>query len=317
MPSPFPGMDPYLEDQSLWPDFHRQFLIELQEQVADQLPSMLVAELESRSSLAPLDRKTLDERLSAETTAEPDVGSDVGGSSLATTSASNRLWQTATISEPPTTARLTHNRRTATPGHRQDGNGLRHGKRDVACLHVTPQSRLLVEPFVEVTEPRLVVRRAGDRRIVAVLDLFTPHTKCEPGRLQYLAQRRNLLREQVHLVELDLLIGGEPMPLTGVGPWAHYFALITDAQQYPECDVYSWTLRDSMPSIPLPLRPGGSSILLNLTAAFQSCYDRGNYRASINYDMPPMAFSQEHWQQCGADLLSQSIQPESGSGPHA
>ena len=25
MPSPLPGMDPYLEDPHLWPEFHRQF----------------------------------------------------------------------------------------------------------------------------------------------------------------------------------------------------------------------------------------------------------------------------------------------------
>src|SRR5215472_2522012 len=26
MPSPFPGMDPYLEDEVLWPVFHHQFI---------------------------------------------------------------------------------------------------------------------------------------------------------------------------------------------------------------------------------------------------------------------------------------------------
>src|SRR5690349_23117090 len=26
MPSPFPGMDPYLEDESLWPSFHHQLV---------------------------------------------------------------------------------------------------------------------------------------------------------------------------------------------------------------------------------------------------------------------------------------------------
>ena len=27
MPSPFPGMDPYLEDDCLWPPFHHQFVL--------------------------------------------------------------------------------------------------------------------------------------------------------------------------------------------------------------------------------------------------------------------------------------------------
>jgi hypothetical protein len=26
MPSPFPGMDPYLEDEALWPVFHHQLV---------------------------------------------------------------------------------------------------------------------------------------------------------------------------------------------------------------------------------------------------------------------------------------------------
>ena len=29
MPSPFPGMDPYLEDPWLWPDFHLSFMVSL------------------------------------------------------------------------------------------------------------------------------------------------------------------------------------------------------------------------------------------------------------------------------------------------
>ncbi|MGH7202448.1 MAG: DUF4058 family protein, partial [Planctomycetaceae bacterium] len=30
MPSPFPGMDPYLEDPSLWPDVHHNLISEIQ-----------------------------------------------------------------------------------------------------------------------------------------------------------------------------------------------------------------------------------------------------------------------------------------------
>src|SRR5262245_20221748 len=38
MPSPFPGMDPYLETPALWPDFHVQFLTCWSEALLDCLP---------------------------------------------------------------------------------------------------------------------------------------------------------------------------------------------------------------------------------------------------------------------------------------
>ena len=38
MPSPFPGMDPYLEGQAFWRDFHSRFINSWCELLADQLP---------------------------------------------------------------------------------------------------------------------------------------------------------------------------------------------------------------------------------------------------------------------------------------
>ncbi len=37
MPSPFPGMDPYLEDPSLWPDVHHELLSVARERLNRQL----------------------------------------------------------------------------------------------------------------------------------------------------------------------------------------------------------------------------------------------------------------------------------------
>lgn len=35
MASPFPGIDPYLESQGYWPDFHHTFINYLREALAD------------------------------------------------------------------------------------------------------------------------------------------------------------------------------------------------------------------------------------------------------------------------------------------
>src|SRR5262245_48413880 len=46
MPLPFPGMDPYLEDPAIWPDFHTTFLLHLRAEISRQLPSRYAARLD-------------------------------------------------------------------------------------------------------------------------------------------------------------------------------------------------------------------------------------------------------------------------------
>jgi len=48
MPSPFPGMDPYLERPSLWPDVHNKLISELQTELNPRLPAKYVATVEAR-----------------------------------------------------------------------------------------------------------------------------------------------------------------------------------------------------------------------------------------------------------------------------
>jgi hypothetical protein len=43
MPSPFPGMDPYLESPETWPDFHGTFLMSIRAALNQSLPSPYVA----------------------------------------------------------------------------------------------------------------------------------------------------------------------------------------------------------------------------------------------------------------------------------
>jgi hypothetical protein len=51
MPSPFPGVDPYLERQGFWPDFHARFVTYWAEALADLLPDHYEARLDERINL--------------------------------------------------------------------------------------------------------------------------------------------------------------------------------------------------------------------------------------------------------------------------
>jgi hypothetical protein len=48
MPSPFPGMDPYLEDPDLWPDVHARLIGEVQADLNRQIAPNYVARVEQR-----------------------------------------------------------------------------------------------------------------------------------------------------------------------------------------------------------------------------------------------------------------------------
>ena len=51
MASPFPGMDPYLEDPAIWPDFHARFINYWCEQISDRLPGNYDARIGERVAL--------------------------------------------------------------------------------------------------------------------------------------------------------------------------------------------------------------------------------------------------------------------------
>ncbi|MBV8077286.1 MAG: DUF4058 family protein, partial [Planctomycetaceae bacterium] len=51
MPSPFPGMDPYLEAPYIWPDFHDRLASEISGHLNQTLPNPYYARLEMRQEL--------------------------------------------------------------------------------------------------------------------------------------------------------------------------------------------------------------------------------------------------------------------------
>ena len=51
MPSPFPGMDPYLEDPAIWPDFHDALAGEIRNALNGALPPPYYARLEMRPEI--------------------------------------------------------------------------------------------------------------------------------------------------------------------------------------------------------------------------------------------------------------------------
>jgi hypothetical protein len=138
------------------------------------------------------------------------------------------------------------------------------------------------------TQRRLKVIHRPSERVVTVIELLSPANKesGEAGLGAYLEKRAELLACRCHLVELDLLRGGERLPMAGNLPPGDYFAYIGRTGSKPRCEVIGWPLRAAMPPIPIPLLPEDPELRLDLQAVFRGAYDSALYDRRLPYDRP-------------------------------
>jgi hypothetical protein len=52
-------------------------------------------------------------------------------------------------------------------------------------------------------------------------------------------------------------------------------------------EVYAWTIRQPLPTIPIPLKRGEPDVMLDLQAVFTTVYDRAGYDYRLPYDREP------------------------------
>jgi hypothetical protein len=146
-----------------------------------------------------------------------------------------------------------------------------------------------VSPYIEeeTHERHIEILYRPDRTLVAVLEMLSPANKEEPGRSLCLAKRNALLYHPVHLVELDLLLKGQRLPVEDGLPQGDYYALVARWDRRPICDVYAWTMRQPLPPIPIPLLPPDPDVWIDLGALLRMTYERGRYGRSLDYTAPP------------------------------
>ena len=65
-----------------------------------------------------------------------------------------------------------------------------------------------------------------------------------------------------------MLRGGERLPTIDPLQDGDFYAFVCRPRLRPELDVYAWTLRDPLPTLPIPLAQGDPDVPLDLQAAF-------------------------------------------------
>ena len=136
--------------------------------------------------------------------------------------------------------------------------------------------------------------------VVTVIEVLSPGNKRpgSDGRREYLTKRETVLLSATHLLELDLLRGGERLPTIEALPRADFYAFVCRARQRPLAEVYPWTLRQPLPSLPVPLAQGDPEISLDLQAVFTTVYDRAGYDYALDYTQPvepPLSEEEQAW----------------------
>jgi hypothetical protein len=241
MPSPFPGIDPYLEAQGFWEGFHQGFTTYCRDALNELLPEAYVATLGEHVHLVELTPREAKRIL-------PDV------------------------------AILGEERKTVRGGARAN--------RAAGTLTLEPVTIPLPRVTMEVRDVWIEIRRPPQRTPVTVLEVLSPTNKLGEGLGEYRLKRRKTIRQKVHLVEFDFLLGGQRLPMGRALPRGDYYALVARAERRPDCDVYAWTIRDPLPSIPIPLLAPDPDVLLDLAAVFATAYQRGRYPRLIDYSAP-------------------------------
>jgi hypothetical protein len=274
MPSPFPGMDPFIEGQR-WEAFHAMFIVGIQETLMPQLVPRYIA--------------TIEEQLIVEYEPEAETSKRVIVPDVSIVEEFPSPSSVVSVAAPAVVAEVV-----------QVVAQIAEKAKEVKIAELPEYEHR--ERFIEIR-----VRETGE--LVTVIELLSPANK-QRGNIGwhlYLRKRREIFYSKVHLVELDLLRSGERLPIVEA-PKTDYLALISRWEWRPKAVCVGWDLKDVLPTIPIPLKGRDEWVKLDLQAVFNTVYERGGYRHLLDYRRPvepPLKDEERVWVE---ELLAKALQ---------
>lgn len=257
MAGPFPGMDPYIESQGNWQDFHNRLITEMCNSLGLRLPEDYVARVDESIEVVGFGE-------SEKTAYRPDV--------MIARHARPELRERSELT----------------------GTGL-------ATIEPIINEVIDRDPE-EIRQTWVEIRRLPEPELVTVIEVLSPVNKSGPGRPSYLAKRDDLHGRKINLVEIDLFLGGQPVPMKQRLTVGHYYAVVARGPSLPTAEVYRWSVRDRLPAIPIPLRSPDPDVPVDLNELVRRVYDLGRYRRTLHHDQPlpdglPLAAEDREWAQ--------------------
>jgi hypothetical protein len=169
------------------------------------------------------------------------------------------------------------------------------------------------EKFIDIFElqPR--------RRLVTSIEVLSPSNKRRrsKGWRKYLRKRQALLLGKANLIEMDLLRGGDRMPMLDPWPGSPYTLLVAREERAPRCRVWPAFFDRPLPAIPVPLSRPDPDLTLDLQPLVDAIYEHWRYLEDIDYTRPltpPLSAEQVAWlaQRRGEESTAKPPRPRRG-----
>jgi hypothetical protein len=259
MPSPFPGMDPYLESHTLWKGVHDGLVYRRLEDLQPQLQPRYLAALEGRLLLQPLDQLSPPDRFRSG-------------------------WSDVSVQETP-------------PGPRRASTAilLPSAAPQVAVPEWIDEPELRIwHSYVEIRD----AQNQAVVTVIEVLSPWnkSPGQGQEEYRAK---QRAVLLSDANLVEIDLLRGGGHTVAVPpGRTPASDYRICFHRIARPSGFEVIRFGVHDPLPRVGIPLRPADADVVLDLPAVFQRVYDTGVYQRLAPYaglTEPPLAEVDAAW----------------------
>lgn len=161
----------------------------------------------------------------------------------------------------------------------------------VGQRHYSTEQALFTSIIREEHEEEFIeIRQRNDSRLITLVDVVSPANKTtSPGRQAYLEKRKEGKSASASLVEIDLVMQGQPMldySRDNLPEWDHAVT-VTRSSQPERYEIYTATLQKKLPKFRLPLAADDRDTVLDLQTVFARCFDQANFIAQINYQRDP------------------------------
>lgn len=164
-----------------------------------------------------------------------------------------------------------------------------------------PAVRTIVEPeWEEVKEFNINIKRWPGEELITTIEFLSPWNKVGDGRTEFWRKRRSFLRSRVNWVEIDLLVAGERPPISEPAMIGDYRAVIARPEMRPDANIYSWSVRQPLPTLPIPLRSPDGDVVVDLGEVFATMYERGRFdkplrKLSVGLPLAPLSQADREW----------------------
>ncbi len=259
MPSPFPGVDPFLESPQEWRSFHASFVANLSNDLNERLPHDFAARVEERVYVLQ------DER---------DISGDVSvflrGKPRADAESRAEKTNTAVLEREPVAD---------TPQFlRVEPVEIQEKFIEIVSIGATRQ----VVTVIELLSPTNK-EGAGRRKYLR-------------KQREILRSKVNLV--EIDLLRQGQLTVAIPASGLLQRPRFDYLVCLNRADHRERVAYWPFTLRERLPRVEIPLQPDRPDVVLDLQKTFDTTYDRGAFDRLVEYErpvVPPLSPDDAAW----------------------